>query len=201
MNEKAKTKSNPIITILIVTIAVIAVTSLSKLRNQSVADYVNDSGEIVASKSNSFSQWFGQEAPDFTVTDIDGNIHSISDYRGKNLMVVFWATWCPPCREEIPHLIELRNQESEDNLAILAVSSEKADTVKNFANSRELNYTVAPLGNILLPRPFAEVNAIPTSFFIDPDGKIKTVVVQSLNLEQIQAILNAKPIVKPENDI
>ena len=192
MNEESKTKSNSIIPILIIVVAVIAVTSISKLRNQSVAEYVNDSGEIVASKSNSYSQWFGQDAPDFTVTDIDGNIHSISDYRGKNLMVVFWATWCQPCKEEIPHLIELRKQESEDNLAILAISSEKADTVKNFAKVMELNYTVAPLGNILLPRPFAEVNAIPTSFFIDPNGKIKTVVVQSLTLKQIKAILNAK---------
>ena len=158
-----------------------------------VAMYVNKSGRIVNSENNTFSQWIGKEAPDFTVTDINGNKHSISDYRGKNLVVVFWATWCPPCRAEIPHLIELRNQESEEKLAMIAIStSEDADTVKNFAKQQSLNYTVAALGNSYLPSPFANIEFIPTTFFIDPDGKIKTVVVQSLTLKQINAIINAK---------
>ncbi|MBN2588885.1 MAG: TlpA family protein disulfide reductase [Sedimentisphaerales bacterium] len=187
MNEKAK-QNNSLIPIAIITIAVIAVGTFATLKKQSVT------------ASDSFSQWFGTDAPDFTVTDIDGNKHSISDYRGKNLIVIFWATWCPPCRAEIPHLIELRNQESEDNLAMLAISNEDTEKVKNVAKEQKLNYTVASLGNTPIPRPFAEVKAIPTSFFINPDGKIKTVVVQSLTLKQIKTILNAKTTGPPEEN-
>jgi len=192
MTSKVKTKNNTLIPILIMTIAIAAVITITTQRSQPLSDYVDDSGNIVVSKRNTYSQWFGQQVPDFTVTDIDGNQHSISDYRGKNLIVLFWATWCLPCRLEVPHLVELRNQNSEDNLAMLAISTEDSDTVKNFAKKEKLNYTIATLGNTYLPRPFAEVRAFPTSFFIDPNGKIKTVVVQSLTLEQIETILNAK---------
>lgn len=187
MNEEAK-HNNSFIPVAIITIAIIAAGTFATLKKQQVT------------ASDSFSQWFGTDAPDFTVTDIDGNKHSISDYRGKNLIVIFWATWCPPCRAEIPHLIELRNQESQENLAMLAISSEDADKVRDFAKAQKLNYTVATLGNSYLPRPFAEVRAIPTSFFIDPDGKIKTVAVQSLTLKQIKAILNTKTTGQPEEN-
>ena len=200
MPDESKTKNKSLIRILIITAVLSLAVTILNHKSLSIADYVDKSGNIVVSKNNSFSQWIGQEVPDFTVTDIEGNKHSISDYRGKNLVVLFWATWCPPCRAEIPHLIELRNQESEDNLAMLAISNEDSDTVINFAKAHKLNYTAATLGNTSLPRPFAEVRAIPTSFFIEPDGKIKTVVVQSLNLEQIKTILNAKLIELPEND-
>ena len=166
----------------------------------SFSDYVNESGNIVIPADNSFSKWFGKEAPDFTVTDVQGNKHSLSDYRGKNVMVVFWATWCPSCNAEIPHLMDLKKQESEDNLAILALSGEDSDTVKKFAEARKINYTAATLGNSYLPEPFIDVEYIPTAFFIDPDGKIKTVVVQSLTLEQMKTILEAKTTVNDNTD-
>jgi len=180
MNEESQQNNNSLFPVALITIAVIGVLIFTTIKRQP------------SSGADSFSQWFGQEAPDFTVTDIEGNKHSIKDYRGKNLMVIFWATWCPPCRAEIPHLIELRKEVSEDNLAIIAISSEELDKVKNFANAQKLNYTVATMENSYLPRPFSEIRAIPASFFINPDGKIKTVVIKSLTLKQIKSILNAK---------
>jgi peroxiredoxin len=160
------------------------------MKNQSAGQYVGSSGKIMGAKE--FSQWFGKIAPDFTVTDINGIKHSISDYRGKNLIVNFWATWCPPCRAEIPHFIQLREQESTDTLAMLAISTEDVNALKKFVKAAKINYTVASLGNKELPGPFAIIEYIPTTFFIQPDGRIKTVMVQSLSLEQIKAILNAK---------
>ena len=194
MNEKAKTTKTSHLPIIIIIAAFIAVVSITMTKKQSASEFVDDSGNIIVSNTNSYANWFGKEVPDFTITDIEGNEHRISDYRGKNLIIVFWATWCYPCKVEVPHLIELRKQESEDDLALIAITNDKIDTVRNFVNTKGINYTVASLGNTYLPGPFANVNAIPTSFFIDPDGKIKSVVVQSLNLEQIKAILNAKLI-------
>ncbi len=192
MAEQIK-KSNSWIPLILIGAIVAAGAVVTSLKKTSISEYVNKSGSIVVPGDSSFAKWFGKEAPDFTVTDINGNKHRLSDYRGKNVLVVFWATWCPPCRAEIPHLIELRKEVSQDKLAMLAISTEDSDTVKNFAKAEKMNYTVASLGNTYLPGPFSDVEYIPTSFFIDTNGKIKTVVVQSLTLEQIKAILNAKP--------
>jgi peroxiredoxin len=196
MADKIKQNNSWIPLLAVGAIIVVGIIVTSK-KNSSIADYVDDSGNIVVPSDSSFSKWIGKEAPDFTVTDIEGNKHSLSDYRGRNVMIIFWATWCPPCRAEIPHLIELRKQENEANLAMLAISTDKEqDTVKDFVKANKFNYTVAALGNTSLPSPFMDIEYIPTSFFIDPNGRIKTIVVQSLNLKQIKAILNAKGAVE-----
>lgn len=176
--------------VVLLVIAVTAGAALINKKNGSAGKYVDSSGKIMGSEE--YSKWFGKPAPDFTVTDIDGVKHSLSEYRGKNVIVNFWATWCPPCRAEIPHLIQFRAQESTDKTAMLAISNEDVNKLKSFVNAQKINYTVASIGNRELPVPFNDVEYIPTTFFIDPAGRIKTVVVQSLSLEQIKSILNAK---------
>ena len=189
MTEQTKTNNKTWIPIVLIGVVLVAGAVVITLRNnQAATEYVDDSGNIVVSQNNPFSQWFGKSAPDFTVTDIEGKQHSLSDYIGKNVLVVFWATWCPPCRVEIPHLIELRKQESEDDLAIIAISNEGPEKVKNFAQEKQINYTVATVGNSVIPSPFIDVQYIPTSFFIDSKGRIKNAVIQSLTLEQIKNI-------------
>ena len=189
MAEQTKTNNKTWIPIVLIGVVLVAGAVVITLRNnQAATEYVDDSGNIVVSQNNPFSQWFGKSAPDFTVTDIEGKQHSLSDYIGKNVLVVFWATWCPPCRVEIPHLIELRKQESEDDLAIIAISNEGPEELKNFAEKKQINYTVATVGNSVIPSPFIDVQYIPTSFFIDSKGRIKNAVIQSLTLEQIKNI-------------
>ena len=139
-----------------------------------------------------YKSWFGKPAPDFTLTDITGKQHKLSDYRGKNVMIIFWATWCRPCIMEIPHLIALRNIISEDKLAMLAISNERPSLVKRFAVLEKINYTVFASDIQAMPAPFRNVNAIPGSFFIDPDGKIKLAASGVLQLGDIKAILQAR---------
>lgn len=137
-----------------------------------------------------FASSFGKEAPDFSVNDIEGKTHKLSEYRGRNVVVVFGATWCPACNLEIPHLIELRNMLGEDKLAILSISNEEPGHLKHFAESKSINYTVASLGDSPLPEPFANVTSIPTSFFIDPEGKIKFAAVGLVPLADAKVIMN-----------
>ena len=137
-----------------------------------------------------FASSFGKDAPDFSVDDIEGKTHKLSDYRGRNVVVVFWATWCPACNLEIPHLIELRNMFAEDKLAILAISDEEPEHLKNFAESKDINYTVTSLGDSPLPEPFANVASIPTTFFIDPEGKITFAAVGVVSLADAKVIMN-----------
>ena len=138
-----------------------------------------------------YESWFGRQAPDFTLSDITGKQHKLSDYRGKNVVIVFWATWCGPCKMEIPNLIALRNTVSTDNLAILAIASgEPAEKVINFAAANRINYTVL-LDNGNLPSPFDKINSIPSSFFVRPDGKIKLAASGLMSLGEIKAIIQA----------
>ena len=138
------------------------------------------------------SLWLGEKVPDFTVTDIAGKSHTLSNYRGRNVMVVFWATWCGPCIMEVPHLKELRESVSEDELAILAISNESPRLVKNFAAKWEINYTVFAANVRAIPRPFSMIDSIPSSFFIDKEGKIKLITTGVIPLRDIRAILQTE---------
>jgi len=142
-----------------------------------------------------YTHWYGKPAPDFTLADLAGKEHKLSDYRGKNVLLVFWATWCPPCRREIPGLIELRKTVGEDKLAMLAISNEELDLVKKFVAQAKINYTVLlDKGN--MPKPFGVMRiyttiGIPCSFFINPEGKIKLATSGLISFGEIKAVLQA----------
>ena len=142
----------------------------------------------------SFKDWFGKQAPDFTITDITGKQHKVSDYRGKNLIINVWATWCPPCRKEIPDFIQLRKETKENELAILGLSTEDGEEnkVKQFVSDNKMNYTISTADFSKLAAPYNKVTAIPTTFFIDKEGKIKFATIGSLNLEDTKNILKAQ---------
>ena len=136
--------------------------------------------------------WFGKKCPDFTVTTIDGKQISLSSFSGKQVMLVCWATWCPPCREEIPHLIELRNTIAADKLEIIGLSFEDARVVKNFAEGKNINYTIAISQPQMLPEPFSKVTALPTMFVIDASGNLKIALEGSISFEQMKGIVEAQ---------
>ena len=145
-----------------------------------------------------YQSWYGKPAPDFTLTDITGKQHKLSDYRGKDVIIVLWATWCGPCIMEIPHLIELRNTVSEDKLAILGISCisprNTAEMVKNFVEKNKIiNYAVFSPEISSIPTPFNNPTGyIPCSFFIDAEGKIKLATIGLLSLPEMKAILQAE---------
>jgi len=152
---------------------------------------LNDIIKAAKTWRSSFQNWYGKPAPDFALTDITGKKHKLSDYKGKNVLIVFWATWCRPCIMEIPHLIELRETTSADDLAMLAISNENPDLVRRFAARAKINYT-ALLDRGSLPAPYNAIRAIPSSFFVDRRGNVKLATTGLVSLEEIKSILNAE---------
>ena len=145
-----------------------------------------------------FKSWYSKPAPDFNLTDITGKQQRLSDYRGKDVLLVFWATWCGPCIMEIPHLIELRKTIGEDKLAMLAISyittmpRNTTEIVKDFVGRQKINYSVLSVNRTDVSAPYNQVNGIPCSFFIDPEGKVKLATLGVMSLDTIKAVLQAK---------
>lgn len=113
--------------------------------------------------------------PSAVFADLNGKKIRTEDLHGKLTLVVYWATWCPPCRHEIPTLVELRKKYSTKNLEILAVSQDdEIKTVKNFIASDKLgqtiNYTV--MHGVTYTKPFGLVPVLPTMKLIGKDGKV-----------------------------
>lgn len=122
----------------------------------------------------------------FELTDLDGKIIKSSDLRGKVVLVNFWATWCPPCRAEIPDLIKLQ-EKYRDKLVVLGISEDEApvEQVKAFVADQKMNYPVAMVTPDV-QRIFKGVSALPTTFVIDRDGKVQQRHVGLLNAQNTE---------------
>jgi len=111
-------------------------------------------------------------APDFSLKDMDGTVHTLSAYRGKVVIVNFWATWCPPCREEMPSMERAWKKLRHEDVVMLAINvGEDEDSIFEFTASYPVEFP------LLLDRESAvtgnwPVRGLPTTFVIDPQGKI-----------------------------
>ncbi len=114
-----------------------------------------------------------QKAPAFTLTRTDGKPVTLADYKGKVLIVDFWDTWCPPCRMEIPHFIELYTQYRSKGFEMLGVvlGREGKKTVEKFIVDNKINYPNAYSTETFL-NAYGPINGIPTTFVIDKKGNI-----------------------------
>jgi thiol-disulfide isomerase/thioredoxin len=113
-----------------------------------------------------------QPMPPFLVNDLNGEIVSTAQLHGKVVIVNFWATWCPPCQEEIPEMMELQ-KEFQGKLQIIGVSMDDgpAEGVKEFADKIGMNYPVV-MGSDALSEEYGGIPALPTSFVVDPEGRV-----------------------------
>lgn len=111
------------------------------------------------------------QAPEVRVKTLAGKTVELADYRGKLVMVNFWAPWCPPCRQEMPDL-EAFHKEHDDTVVLgLAVDYRSRENVANMADMMNLTYPVA-LADRSVTRKFGGFTGLPTTFYITPDGRI-----------------------------
>jgi len=110
-------------------------------------------------------------APAFTLTNLDGKSVSLSDFRGKVVVLDFWATWCPPCRREIPDFIDLQKEYGSQGVQVVGIALDEPDKVQAFARQNGMNYPVL-LGSDEISMRYGGIEGIPTTFIIDKSGKI-----------------------------
>ena len=111
-------------------------------------------------------------APEFSVTTIDGRRLALSDYRGKVVLLDFWATWCTPCRDEIPRFVRLQDRYEAGGFQMIGISmDDSAEPVRQFYRDFHMNYPVA-LGGAKLGELYGGVFGLPIAFLIDRQGDI-----------------------------
>ena len=127
----------------------------------------------------------GFAAPDFAATTLDGTAVRLADLRGRPVVLNFWATWCPPCLQELPHLMDAARR-SGGRVVILGIDNgEPAATVRTFANDRGLNYPIV-LDPAFAITDLYRVDGLPTTFFIDQDGIIRDMMMGPLTPATLQ---------------
>jgi thiol-disulfide isomerase/thioredoxin len=114
-----------------------------------------------------------QVAPPFLVRDIDGNVISTAEWKDKVVLLNFWATWCPPCREEVPELVDLQSR-YKDRLQVIGISMDDPEdirTVKKFAVQEGVNYPIVMASREIILE-YGGVPALPTSFVVNTESKV-----------------------------
>ncbi|HUM05690.1 MAG TPA: TlpA disulfide reductase family protein [Terriglobales bacterium] len=115
----------------------------------------------------------GQTAPDFELKSLDGKNVKLSDFRGKAVLLNFWATWCGPCKIEMPWFVELQKEYGPEGFEVVGVAMDDPadeEEIAKFAKDLGVNYTVL-VGTDAVGDSY-NVNVFPTTFFIDRDGKL-----------------------------
>lgn len=132
----------------------------------------------------------GQLAPDFTLQNMQGEEVTLSDLRGKRVVLNFWATWCPPCEAEMPHMQKYYEQyKKEDNVEIIGVNltyaNEKVERVEQFLKSYNISFPILLEQNEMVAQQY-QIITIPSTYMIDTKGKIQKKIIGPLDLESLR---------------
>ncbi len=129
--------------------------------------------------------------PGFELPGADGAAHRLTEWKGKTLVVNFWATWCDPCRREIPLLKELRREHAADGLEIVGIAVDSPDIVRKYASDHGIEYPVL-LGDregLKAATAFGMETVLPFSVFADGEGRVVTLKVGELHRDEAELIL------------
>jgi thiol-disulfide isomerase/thioredoxin len=131
-------------------------------------------------------------ASEFEFKDMQGRTQRLADFKGKWLLVNFWATWCPPCLEEIPGLVDLYNERKDKDFVIIGVAmSSPRDSIVAFAKQMEISYPIV-IGSDKMAAQIGKVDVLPTSFLYDPQGKLVSYQPGAVTRKDIENFIRSR---------
>src|SRR5574340_185305 len=136
---------------------------------------------------------FSCNAADFTLEDTQGKAQRFADYRGKWVLVNFWATWCPPCLGEIPELSSLHNAHKDNDLVVIGIAMDSGSgrKVADFAGAHGISYPIV-LGNRKIAAQIGKLEVLPTSYLYAPNGEQVSYQNGEVTRESIEAYIKNK---------
>ena len=137
--------------------------------------------------------WTAGKTPGLVLKDLQGTTHSLADYRGKVVLINFWATWCLPCRDEMPSMRRLRQKLAGRPFEVMAINLAESETkVQDFLRGLPLDFTIVLDRNSEARRDW-KIRVLPTSFVIAPDGTIRYSVIGEIDWDDEVA---ARPLLR-----
>jgi cytochrome c biogenesis protein CcmG/thiol:disulfide interchange protein DsbE len=159
-------------------------------------------GELVADAAGGQAQLVsplvGKPAPEFALEDLSGKKVSLASYKGKAVLINFWATWCAPCKVETPWLVDLRNRYAAQGFEVLGISADDIDRdspdkfgmekkeIARFVEQLHMPYPVLIEGD-KISQPYGGLDSLPESFFVDRDGKVVAAQIGLTSKDEIEA--------------
>jgi thiol-disulfide isomerase/thioredoxin len=131
-------------------------------------------------------------AQSFVFKDLQGHEQRLQDYRGKWVLINFWATWCPPCLEEIPDLAELHEAHKNKDLVVIGVALDSTrESVVEFIAKKKIGYPMV-FGDYNMAEQVGEVEALPTSYLYDPTGKLVSYQQGMVTRASVESYIKSK---------
>lgn len=169
----------------------------STSNNQSVSEQRTSTSNSSTSSTNSNNSSpqinpnaFNSKAIDFKLKDLNGKDVSLSDLKGKRVFLNFWASWCPPCRGEMPDIEKLYDETKDSDLVIIAINlGEDKDTVRSFIDKNNYKFKVLLDSDEDVAQKYS-ITSIPTSFFIDKNGTIVAKKIGAMSYEEMKDYAN-----------
>ena len=174
----------------LIAVAIVLAIGIFKMSNRHVPPGTPSSG---ASADGARAGSVHSVAPDFTLEELGGQPLMLSSYHGKVVLLDFWATWCGPCRGEIPHFVELQNRYREQGLQVIGVSMDDGPKpVRAFYSEFKMNYPVA-LGTDKVAESYGGILGLPVIFLIGRDGRVAAKYVGEADMaaveQQVKSVL------------
>jgi peroxiredoxin len=135
--------------------------------------------------------YVGDQAYPFTLSDLDGNLISLSDYLGRPVIVNFWATWCAPCRIEMPVFQAAFDRDREEGLVILALDQDESEETARDYFYEEMGLTFIPLldDGSVVATTYGSYSVLPSTYFVDPQGRVVEIHRGPVSLSKIENVL------------
>lgn len=187
-------KNSVSIAIIIIAIVIVFLNfNESKEKTETVTSLAQTQEKIITSEEEEIETTEQTIAPDFTLETLDGEKLALSDFRGQKVLLNFWATWCPPCKAEMPHMQSFYEKNIDKNIAVIAVnltSGDNRNKLAPFIDEYGLTFPILLDVTGDIGKQY-ESFTIPTSYFIDEQGAIVQKIVGPMDEELMENIMNS----------